>query len=450
MSRRKRTHKCYTCNNFYTHETGRTNADGTFTVGAGTSTRAVIVGTNRVHNCKAADNIAGDKTTPYTPAPIPAPVSPVQTPDEVYTDALDDNDYTDIVPTPDTTPDAPKTLDAGKVLDDYLSTLSASERAIYNVIKPAIDIRIDEIADAVAKQQSKTVLHRVEVIRPDGTIHALDNAHRQMAKLIQFASIRAGKEQSFLNIMLVGPAGTGKTTAAAGVADFLGLTFRAISVGPQSTKSDFFGYTDAHGVPQWTVIRDAYVNGGVLLIDEMDAATAGAMTYLNSILANDKCSFPVGATADSKTQMFAKHKDLLIIAGTNTYGKGASNLYNSREQLDGATLDRFVGIDWDYDTDMEMRLVASHHSSSNPLLPEVKPAPVSLHASLPWVDFIFRLRRAQNDCGLRLIYGTRKIIYGAAMLDAGVSRAEVEAATVWFGVSDNEKQKLIVKMQEYR
>jgi ATPase family associated with various cellular activities (AAA) len=286
-----------------------------------------------------------------------------------------------------------------------------------------------------------------EPVKPTVT-ETIPGSHRQLPTLLKFLKVRVGKERRYLNIMLTGPAGTGKTTVAKAVADYLGLKFFAISVGPQSTKSDFFGYTDAYGKPVWTVIRDAYVNGGVLLIDEMDAATAGALTYLNAILANEVCAFPVSSDDTNKTNLEVKHAEFIVIAGTNTHGKGASSLYNSRVQLDGATLDRFVGINWQYDTDLERALYPEAFTASAFDPTEATDNAVHAFSRLPWGNFIWALRRATLELNLRLVYGTRKLQYGQSMLNAGIDRATVENAVLWFGVSPNEKALLLAKLTE--
>ena len=50
-----------------------------------------------------------------------------------------------------------------------------------------------------------------------------------------------------LNVMLVGEAGSGKTTGAHNVATALNMNFASISVGAQTGKHEFFGYKDANG-----------------------------------------------------------------------------------------------------------------------------------------------------------------------------------------------------------
>jgi hypothetical protein len=118
-----------------------------------------------------------------------------------------------------------------------------------------------------------------------------------------------------LNVLLVGPAGTGKTTAARKAAEALGLTFSCLSVGPQTSKSDLLGFVDAGGTYRESLFVQAYRDGGVFLLDEIDAGNAGVLTVLNAALAGDVMATPVG--------MVARSPRFLTVAGANTYGQGS-------------------------------------------------------------------------------------------------------------------------------
>ena len=151
--------------------------------------------------------------------------------------------------------------------------------------------------------------------------------------------------------MLVGPAGGGKTTCCEKVAEILNLKFYPMSVGPQTTKSDLLGFIDAAGNYHTTPLREAFENGGLLLLDEVDAANAGVLTIINALLANGYCSFPDGVKA--------RNENFRCICACNTYGRGADRQYVGRNQLDAATLDRFAVVDFDYDDNLE-RMIAGN------------------------------------------------------------------------------------------
>jgi hypothetical protein len=76
-----------------------------------------------------------------------------------------------------------------------------------------------------------------------------------------------------------------------------------------------------------------------------------AIGCLNAALANGFASFPGLGT-------IKKHADFRMIAGDNS-DTGASMKYGARELLDGASLDRFIRLDWPIDPDIEAKLGAS-------------------------------------------------------------------------------------------
>lgn len=297
-------------------------------------------------------------------------------------------------------------------------------QSLYNLVRPYvledIDKKVEPIVELVLEKLStstnefQTVTHEIVVTNPDETKTVIKGAHKQTAILVKYVSLG-------LNVMLVGPTGSGKTTAAEHCAEALGLNFYPISLGPQTSKTDLLGYTDAHGRPIWTVVRQAYVNGGLLLLDEIDASNAGVLTCLNALLANGHTTFPASADDPNHVTVESKHKDFRVIASANTYGLGSNRMYVGRQQLDAATLDRFVGIDWDYDTDFETRAAASQPD---------------------WLRYVHALRGKANELKLRVIFGTRAVLDGVKMLDAGIPRKDVEDARLWFGVSTDDRAKL--------
>jgi len=78
------------------------------------------------------------------------------------------------------------------------------------------------------------------------------------------------------------------------VADALSLSFHAISVGSQTSKSDLAGYMTATGEYVRTQFREAYENGGLFLLDEADAGNSNVLILLNAALSNGKMAFPDG------------------------------------------------------------------------------------------------------------------------------------------------------------
>jgi len=172
---------------------------------------------------------------------------------------------------------------------------------------------------------------------------------KEFTKMVQLATARN-------NILMVGPAGCGKTYIAAKIAESLGLDFADQSCSAGLSESVFTGWLLPVGkdgtfeyVPSPFI--NIYENGGVFLFDEMDAADANLLTFLNKALANDSFCLP----QRFKKPLVKKHKDFVAVGAANTFGHGADAMYVGRNQLDAATLDRFrTGtIMMDYSAEVE-------------------------------------------------------------------------------------------------
>lgn len=147
-------------------------------------------------------------------------------------------------------------------------------------------------------------------------------------------------------IMLIGPAGSGKNVAISQVADALGL--HMYYTNNASNEFKLTGFIDAGGNYRDTEFYKAFKNGGVFFLDEIDNSDPSALIVINSALANGYMAFP--------HETIERHPDFRIIAAANTWGKGADLQYVGRNALDGATLDRFDNIFFDYDKRLEQAL----------------------------------------------------------------------------------------------
>ena len=78
---------------------------------------------------------------------------------------------------------------------------------------------------------------------------------------------------------------------------------------------------------------------------------------MNSALANGILDVP-----NRKEQPTAiRHKDCYVLGAGNTDGSGnGSRIYSGRNKLDGATLDRFTAIKFEYDAKLEKKLAGSN------------------------------------------------------------------------------------------
>ena len=151
-------------------------------------------------------------------------------------------------------------------------------------------------------------------------------------------------------VWLHGPAGTGKSTAAKHAAQKL-----AEKLG----RTDLFYYEVNLAGAMVSAIKGkdrlnefiisefskAYEFGGVICLEEFDAAHPTVATAVNNAIAGDEFH----NDADGRT--IKRHPDFRIVATANTLGTGATKEFGSRQKLDGATIDRFrmgrvfVGLD---------------------------------------------------------------------------------------------------------
>jgi len=213
-----------------------------------------------------------------------------------------------------------------------------------------------------------------------------------------------------INVMMVGSAGSGKTTIAEQAAKALNLPF--YFNGALSSEYKLSGFVDAQGRIVSTAFRKAYESGGVYLFDEIDASMPDALLAFNAALANGHADFPDGT--------ITRHADFRCMAAANTFGRGADRIYVGRNQLDGASLDRFAVINIDYDEQLERTLSANDN----------------------WVDFVLKIRRAVFDLKIRHVVSPRASIHGSKLLAAGMDRRFVEEATIWKGLDRDTVKKV--------
>lgn len=298
------------------------------------------------------------------------------------------------------------------------------EKEVHTTIKKECDdyatslLKTVEDAKEEVRQMAKTgpllVVKELKKHKVEGL------KHKSLNTLITLASVGQ-------NVLLVGPAGTGKTKSAEQAAEALGLKFSCISVGSQTSKSDLLGYMNAEGKYVSTVFRDAYENGGLFCMDEIDAGNSNVLIVLNSALSNGICSFP-----DKIVKM---HPDFRFVGTANTYGNGADRTYVGRNTLDGATLDRFTVIDWEVDQDLEKRLVEQFKNGD------------------AWLKTIWYLRDDINQSGIRAIISPRMTVRCAMCWDLGNELEDVVKMCVLPQIPndkrDSYEKKTIEKFKSY-
>lgn len=153
-------------------------------------------------------------------------------------------------------------------------------------------------------------------------------------------------------IMLVGPAGTGKSKLALQISEYLGLDYGETPMTAGATRGDLLGRMTANPNEPFILSKFAelYSNGGVFNFEEIDAADPGMLIVLNNALAGDQLF------NSSNGKNYKRHEDFVAISTANTYGIGANVEYTGREKLDAATIDRwrmgrvFIDLDENVET----------------------------------------------------------------------------------------------------
>lgn len=252
---------------------------------------------------------------------------------------------------------------------------------------------------------------KIELTRQDGVVHHVEGHQHPKFKtlLVACAARRSGGKP--LNILISGPAASGKTYACEMAAEALGLPFYFHS--SVTATFEVMGWRDAAGKYHRTHFRDAFENGGVCLLDEVDSYDPNATMALNAPLENGICAFP-----DAIVQ---RHPDCIIIATANTWGLGATSDYVGRNKLDGAFRDRFhVRLGWDYDVALEFAISGND----------------------AWVRRVQSARARARAAGLKVLITPRASQAGAALIAQGLSADEAAELTYLADLSKDQRKQV--------
>lgn len=215
--------------------------------------------------------------------------------------------------------------------------------------------------------------------------------HKNFEKIIQIVGQK-------IPLMLIGPAGSGKNHTLEQVAKALDLPFYFSNSITQEYK--LTGFIDAGGIYHETEFYKAFTNGGLFFFDEIDASCAESLIIINAALANGYFDFPNGRVN--------AHEDFRVVAAANTFGNGADMIYVGRNQLDGATLDRFATMEFDYDENIEKTICADDEL----------------------YRFIISIRNAIKKRRLRFVVSMRATINASKMLQAGIDKETIVRSVI--------------------
>ncbi len=240
--------------------------------------------------------------------------------------------------------------DPKKKISDFID--NETQRQILLIIKKVIEesdlenyltTKLNELLDKKLEDYTQKVnVPVVHIVKLNDTVLGQTSGGFYHEKFEQILS----QVQLDEPIMLIGPAGSGKNVSVSQVAQALGL--KMYYTNNASNEFKLTGFIDAGGHYRETEFYKAFKNGGLFFLDEIDNSDPSALIVINSALANGYMAFP--------HETIDRHPDFRIVSAANTWGKGSDLQYVGRQALDGATLDRFDNIFFDYDTKLEQTL----------------------------------------------------------------------------------------------
>lgn len=282
------------------------------------------------------------------------------------------------------------------------------------VIDKAKDLAVEDLQE-YAKENLDKFIRETYGILPKTIRLEKQDKHREIKGIFhkEFENI-CKIVNSDIPLMLVGSAGAGKNYTLEQVAKALDLDFYFSNAVNQEYK--LTGFIDANGKYHETEFYKAFTKGGMFFLDEIDASCPECLVILNSAIANRYFDFPTGRVK--------ANENFRVVCAGNTYGTGADMVYVGRNVLDGATLDRFVVLQFDYDENVERQLAYDE----------------DLYC------FIRDLRKAINDSGLRYIVSMRALINATKLLEIGVSKEQILKTTIIKNMQIDDLNTIINKL----
>lgn len=285
-----------------------------------------------------------------------------------------------------------------RLFDEYLASTDPKKR-IHAFVEESLDDQVKERIDALLRAKLDDLCAERSIDRAltqrykrtlDDFIELNAVPHYNVIKLGELDLATTGPayhhekfEQVLTQIqldepvMLIGPAGSGKNFAISQIAEGLGLPMHYTN--NASNEFKLTGFIDAGGTYRETEFYKAFSQGGIFFLDEIDNSDPSALIVINSALANGYMAFP--------HETIERHPDFRCVAAANTWGAGSNLQYVGRNVLDGATLDRFDMVFFDYDRKLER----------------------ALYPSDELLEFLWAFRNAVNACRIPHIVSTRAI-----------------------------------------
>lgn len=298
---------------------------------------------------------------------------------------------------------APQGSGLGNQLEEIMLKVLA-EQSVDKVIDMAKPILEQHIKDTFGVLPQKH-----EVVTPAGKAEITGVVHEQFDNVLNLVN-------ADIPVFLTGAAGTGKNVLCKQIAEALHLEFYFSNAVTQEYK--ITGFIDANGTYHETQFYKAFTEGGLFMLDEMDASVPEVLIILNAAIANRYFDFPTGRVQ--------AHENFRLIAAGNTYGTGADIEYTGRFQLDAASLDRFAMVEIDYSTAIEEAIA---------------------DGDMELVEFVRAFRSACEDSGIKHLATYRAIERMRKLVDC-MSIQNVLRMCLIKGMQKDDMKMVVSSMRE--
>jgi hypothetical protein len=278
---------------------------------------------------------------------------------------------------------------------------------------------------AIVQESIAGVAPRVIEIRHDDKppIKIEGLVHPEFERALGYLS-QKGPNGYRTNVMLVGPAGCGKSHMIAQLATALGVDHTIVGGTAGATEGDLIGRLLPGDGGRFEYVPSKFVQlyeqGNALLgFDEIDGFDPNMLMMANMPLANGHMYVHIRKDNPCVT----RGENVFFIATANTFGTGANPMYVGRNPMDEATRDRFIFISVDYDHRLEESIAAAGGLSAAEMAG------------------IWELRDRCREAQLRRVISTRAFQKAAIMKARGESWREIRDRLLE-GWSKDEKAKV--------
>lgn len=246
----------------------------------------------------------------------------------------------------------------------------------------------------------------------------------------ELAAILSAADKQSQNVLLYGPAGTGKTTAAMQYAARTGRPFMRIAFDRTTEPADLKGgrYPSESGGVEWhdgNLTRAFRVPGMVLLLDEPTLLRSGSLAVLQTALDTRRLVLDTGEVVNAAP-------DLFVITADNTDMTGdATGRYIDTAPVNLAFSDRFA---W--------RIAVEYLPEAKEIDAIAKRTGLHREAAKFMVEYATKTRNEANGGTLTAPVTTRRLLAWASAVQGGFGSKYAFKISVLQGADAQDSEKL--------